>query len=86
MTYHLFSERKARARKPHACIWCCLQILPGSTYVREHSVYDGSWQNFAWHEACRADAITWFNETREEEFISGHEMPFYALYQIEVAA
>lgn len=87
MTYHLFSDRRTKARKRHACIWCCCAILPGSVYVREHSVYDGGFQNFAWHEACHADATEWFAEAGgETEFISGHEMPFHALYQLEAAA
>jgi hypothetical protein len=83
MAYHLFSEKLSVARKPHRCIWCCLPTLVGSTYIREHSVYDGGWQNFAWHEQCRADAMAYFRETREEEFVSGNDMPYHALYQLE---
>lgn len=86
MTYHLFRDTLATARKPHRCIWCCLPVLAGSKYVREHSVYDGAWQNFAWHESCRAAALDYFAATREEEFQSGHDMPFHALYQLEAAA
>lgn len=86
MTYHCFSKQQTRARKKHVCIWCCQYVLVGSRYIREHSVYDGQWQNFAWHEACLQDAEAHFDETREEEFISGNEMPFYALYKLECAA
>lgn len=83
MGFHEVSRKSTIARKPHRCIWCCWPILAGSRYFRERSVYDGSWQNFAWHEACRKDADTSFLETREEEFTSGQEMPFLALYQLE---
>ncbi len=83
MTYHCFSRRQVRARDTHYCVWCCAAVLPGSHYVREHSVADGSFQNFAWHEACRKAADDWFDEAREEEFISGNDMPYYALYQLE---
>ena len=85
MTYHLFSEKRVVARKQHRCIWCCLPTLVGSHYIREHSVYDGHWQNFAWHEQCRADALEWFKEG-EAEFTSGNEMPFRPLYELERAS
>jgi hypothetical protein len=55
----------------------------GSLYRRESSVYDGAFQNFAWHEACLMDADEWFAETRQEEFTSGHQMPFLALYNLD---
>lgn len=83
MSYHLFSKTLRTASKPHHCIWCCLPTLVGSKYIREHSVYDGHFQNHAWHEACWADSQSYFAETREEEFISGNDMPFYALYALE---
>lgn len=86
MTYHCFSRDLVTARKQHCCIWCCHPILVGSHYVRERSVYDGGFQNFAWHEACRKEADDWFDQTREEEFISGNEMPFVALYKLEATA
>lgn len=85
MTYHCFSRQLVKARKPHRCVWCSYPILLGSSYLREHSVYDGRFQNFAWHEACSADAERWFKETREEEFYSGHDMPFHALYALELS-
>jgi hypothetical protein len=85
MTYHLFSKTLSTARKPHRCIWCCLPTLVGSKYIRERSVYDGGWQNHAWHEACWADAMDYYAETRDGEFVSGNEMPFFALYKLEAA-
>ncbi|MDO9364646.1 MAG: hypothetical protein Q7T60_17090 [Sphingopyxis sp.] len=86
MGYHCFSEKLTTAKAQHRCIWCCHQILTGSKYVREHSVYDGHHQNFAWHEACRAHAVAGWKDGADEEFISGNEMPFFALYQLECAA
>lgn len=85
MSYHLFTLRPRRARKPHRCVWCSLAILPGSIYLREASVYDGAHQDFAWHEACNAAAMDWLAETQETEFVSGNDMPFYALYKLEAA-
>lgn len=86
MSYHCFSEKHQTAREPHQCIWCCHVILRGSKYVRERSIFDGHHQNFAWHEACRADAIAGWEAGADKEFISDNEMPFFALYQIEVSA
>lgn len=84
MTYSCLSRKRVRARKEHHCIWCCHPTLVGSAYVRENSVYDGHFQNFAWHEACRKDADDHFDAGGDEEFTSGNEMPFHALYQLEV--
>lgn len=85
MSYHCFSDTKTVARKPHRCVWCSRLILSGSTYRREHSVYDGHHQNFAWHEACRKDADDWFSESGSEEFATDNEMPWLELYRLEVA-
>ena len=84
--YHMFSRALTRARKPHRCIWCSRPVLLGSYYLREHSVFDGSFQNFAWHEACNADAQQFFKGSDEEEFHSGNDMPFSALYDLEIGA
>lgn len=84
MTYSLLSRKATKARKTHSCIWCCSLVSAGSQYVRECSTYDGHFQNFAWHEACRKAADTYFDESGNEEFTSGNEMPFYALYQLEM--
>lgn len=87
MSFHLFSLDHTRAKlSTHKCIWCCQPILARSHYVREHSVYDGAFQNFSWHEACRADAEKAWEGLYETEFTSGHEMPFYALYCLEAAS
>ncbi|WP_331373817.1 hypothetical protein [Sinorhizobium chiapasense] len=86
MSYSLLSRSATRARKEHRCIWCCHRILIGSQYVRENSTYDGHFQNFAWHEACRKDADNHFDEYGDNEFTSGNEMPFQALYQLEISA
>jgi len=87
MSYHLFSKTLRAARKPHRCIWCCLPTLVGSKYIRERSVYDGGWQNHAWHEACWADAQDYFEHfaSGEDTFMSGNDMPFLALYKLEAA-
>lgn len=86
MTYHCFSKRRRIARKNHRCTWCHWPVLMGSVYRRERSIYDGEFQNFAWHEACWKDAQEWFDETGQEEYVSGNPMPFFALYQLETAA
>lgn len=83
MAYHCFSMKATVACAPRRCIWCYSAILAGSTYRRERSVYDGQFQNFSWHEACRSAADEHFNDTGEEDFTSGNEMPYQALYQLE---
>lgn len=83
MTYSCLSLAKTTARKPHVCVWCCNDILLGSIYLRERSVADGYFQNFAWHEACNKDADSYFADTGDDTFISGNEMPFLALYKLE---
>jgi len=86
MSYHLFSRDLVTARKEHRCIWCCYRILAGSRYLREASISDGRHQNFAWHEACNKAAQDFFCESGDDIFLSGEEMPFHALYQLEVNA
>ena len=83
MSYHCFSEVSKLAQKKHRCIWCWNPILEGSTYIRERSVSDGTFQNHTWHEACRDDADKWFTAQGEGEFVSDNEMPFFALYRLE---
>lgn len=85
MSYSLLSRKQVCAHKEHQCIWCCYPIVSGSKYVRENSVYDGGFQNFAWHEACRKDADDYFNEGGCEEFTPGNDMPFFALYELETS-
>jgi len=84
MAYHLFRRLLVTARKDHHCIWCCDRILSGSRYLREASVFDGRHQDFAWHEACNKAARDYFADGGDETFISGEEMPFRALYDLEV--
>lgn len=87
MGYHCFSEKRQTARRNHRCIWCGNVVLAGSRYVRENSIYDGRHQNFAWHEACRADALAGWRAGADEEFIAGDaEMPFFSLWQMEAQA
>lgn len=87
MSYHCFSMTLQRAKRQHSCIWCGRTILLGSHYKREKSVYDGHHQNFAWHEACRADADEWFGEHGEDDFFPGdHDMPYRALCEVDRAA
>lgn len=86
MSYSLLSRKQTVARKQHHCIWCCCPILAASHYVRESSTYDGHFQDFAWHEACRKDADDYFGNG-ESEFTPGDaDMPFHALYRLEVSA
>lgn len=86
MAYHLFSAQRARARKPHQCIWCSRTVLPGSVYVRERSIYDGLHQSLAWHEACRKADRDQSSPGEEYELYGDEDMPFEALYLLEAAA
>lgn len=83
MSYSLLNRSATKARKAHACVWCGHSVLAGSQYVRESSIYDGGFQNFAFHEACLKAADDYFSEIGEGEFPEGSEMPFFALYQLE---
>ena len=84
MTYHLFSARRTKARKNHQCVWCSHPIAIGSVYVRERSIYDGAHQNLAWHEACRKADRDMPRDGYEYELYGDDEMPFFALYQLEM--
>jgi hypothetical protein len=72
MSYALISERAHKAMKRYRCIWCGESILPGQTYVREFSIYDGDTQKHKWHLECRDASAEYFREV-EEEFMP-HEM------------
>lgn len=86
MTYHRFALTLSRAKFEHHCVWCCQPILTHSYYLREQSVYDRQFQNFNWHEACHNDAEARWKDGADEEFVSGNDMPFHALFQIELSA
>lgn len=76
MSYTLFSEKTVKAKKNHRCIWCGQSIEAGSKYVRESSIYYGDFQNFAWHDECRAYAMdNYFNEGEEEFLGFSQERP-----------
>jgi hypothetical protein len=66
--YTLLAESFQVARKRHRCIWCGESILPGETYRRERSVYDGEMQNFAWHPECSEAACAEWMEGADAEF------------------
>lgn len=68
MTYALLSESWPVARKQHRCIWCGEPIPIGEKYRREYSVFDGHFQNHAWHSECDDDARDYFS-SGEDVFI-----------------
>lgn len=86
MRYHCFSQRPHVAQKAHRCAWCGHPVLSGSTYIRERSVYEGYFQNHAWHEACRKDADDYYDYYGGGDFPGSVDMPFFALYQLEARA
>ena len=71
MSYTLIHETTQRAAKRYACIWCGEAILPGQTYVREFSTFDGDTQKLKWHPECRDAAFEYFREVDNE--FSPHE-------------
>jgi hypothetical protein len=75
MSYRAFSKTWTEARKAHRCIWCEQKIVPLEIYLREHSIYDGNHQNFAWHWDCYFDAAENYFKYGEEEFSPGNERP-----------
>jgi hypothetical protein len=85
MSYSHLGSKRATARKSHRCVWCDQIILAGSRYDRQSGIVDGDFQSAAWHEACLTGFDQYYAETHENEFMPGeHEMPFFALYQLEV--
>ena len=68
MSYHQFSMKDTKARKLHRCIWCGELILKGATYKRESSVFDGGFQDHAWHPECLEAQSKYYKENRQEEF------------------
>lgn len=85
MSYSLLNRSATKARKEHTCMWCGHAVIAASRYVRETSVYDGTMQSFAFHEACMKANDEYFNDVGEGEFPEDAEMPFFALYQLETA-
>lgn len=84
MSYSLLRLRRIRARRAHSCIWCGRPIGCQSIYWREKSVYDGYFQNFAWHEACRKDSQDNHFSSYVEEFTPGeNEQPFRNLAMVD---
>ena len=70
VSYHLFSCDETKARKQHRCIWCGEMVEQGNRYLREKSVYDGAFQDFAWHPECKQDQENDINNGGDCEFIS----------------
>lgn len=86
MSVSTLSRKRSVARKPHRCIWCGQTVLTGSQYERQQIIIDGYFQSNAWHEACLVGFDERWDKTREEEFDPGEQdMPFHALYQLEVS-
>ncbi len=52
VSYHQFSLKLVTARKRHKCAYCGQRIEQGDQYQREKSVYDGEFQDHAWHLEC----------------------------------
>jgi len=69
VSYQIISERTHKALKRYRCIWCGELILPGASYVREFSVYNGNTQKHAWHPECKDAASDWHLREGETEFI-----------------
>ncbi|MBB3315152.1 hypothetical protein FHT77_000994 [Rhizobium sp. BK181] len=84
MSFVGLGSKRVTARKAHVCVWCGHRILIGARYDRQSGIMDGDFQSNAWHEACLRGFDAYYDETRETEFEpEEHEMPFFALYQLE---
>lgn len=75
MSYHCFSLISRTAAKEHICIWCGQKIEKGEFYVREQSVYDGHFQNHAWHQECNKEAQEEFKNGESDFTAYAHERP-----------
>lgn len=71
MSYTHLSDSRPIARKQHRCIWCAQFIEVGEQYERTASIYDGEFQNDAWHLECRAAML------EEMAAFGGGEFEFY---------
>jgi hypothetical protein len=69
VSYQLISERTHKALKRYRCIWCGELVLPGTSYVREFSVYYGDVQKHAWHPECRDASAEYFRSGEDDEFM-----------------
>lgn len=54
MSYRCLSFEGTNARKDHRCNYCGEPIHKGDWYMREKSIYEGDFQNVAWHPECNA--------------------------------
>lgn len=84
MSFHEFSRNLMVARKPHSCIWCSQVVPAGDVYYRQRSVYDGAFQNFAWHWDCYFNSMSYFRGEdygNGVEFASGQERPLTAPFR-----
>lgn len=75
VSYSLIHETTQKATKRYLCIWCGEAVLPGHTYVREFSVYDGDTQKHKWHPECRNASAEYFREGDEEFLPHENERP-----------
>lgn len=68
MSYQLLTTEDHKARKPHKCIWCGEQILPGTWYTKQRGVMDGEMQVNKWHKECLVFAADECADECEWEF------------------
>lgn len=69
MSYTCLRETTPVARKEHKCIWCGQLIPVGERYHREHSIFDGRFQDHRWHNECWDAAQQFFRESHDNEFV-----------------
>lgn len=48
-----YVETRPRARKPHRCVECGRRVPPGEVYVKTAGKWDGGFDVFVQHVACR---------------------------------
>lgn len=59
MSWEYIRETNPRARKPHECRLCELEIVPGETYVLRTGRWDGKLVSVPMHVACERQTVDW---------------------------
>lgn len=53
------------AKKVHRCVYCWTKIEIGEKYTRTKCMYEGDFQDHAWHSECLAE---WEIDARDNDY------------------
>ena len=64
----LLEEPHRVARKAHQCCFCLRPIRPGSEYVDQRQIFEGSPTTVRFHDACRSAYFSWVHPYDADNF------------------